>query len=261
MKKLTAYFHIVLYFSKMTINDIIKLAMGIKTMGDPDVTFVSYTDAQLKTLAQTVLTDLGSRVTDPHPTLTHQQEIDVNALCVAIMAVKGDVERQANAKAKGDRSAFDIIVNRIGMHGSKPHNKHTRIAEFLPSEKGCFCFRVPAEGIKGEDVIYIYEFGVTNTYGVIPASWENAIALQYVELTMSGLPSGTVIGMRYAAQLASLTGKRGTKTTTSGAATAKSIVTPSSIAVRLPINKEGKVSLVYKTSYLHFSDVMYFRIP
>jgi hypothetical protein len=245
----------------MSIDDLVKLGMGIKTLGDPDVTFVSYTDAQVKALAQTVLTDLGSRITDPHPTLTNTEQADVDALAIAIMAVKGDVERQANAKAKGDRVAFDTVVNRIGFHSGKPHGKHIRIAEFLPAEKGCFYFRIPAEGVKGESVIYVFQFGTTTADGVLPANWEPIIPLPYVEINMSGLTSGTVIGMRYAVQLSSLTGKRGVKTTTIATATTKGIAVPSSVATRLPVNKQGKISLAYHNNYLHFSNVMYFRIP
>jgi hypothetical protein len=261
MKKLVGYFHIVLNFVKMTINDEMGLAMGIKTLGDPDVTFVSYTDVQLKALAQTVMTDLAGKLTDPHPTLTAIEQGDVNALSVAIMAVKGDVERQANAKAKGNRAIFDTIVNRIGFHSGKPHGKHIRIAEFLPSEKGSFHFRTPAEGKQGEHVIVVFQYGATLAENVIPSVWEQLVPLPYTELIVSGIPSGTIIALWYAVQLSSLTGKRGKKPISSTAATEKEITTPSSVSMRLPVNKQGKISLVYHTNYLHFSDVMYYRIP
>jgi hypothetical protein len=79
---------------------------------------------------------------------------------------------------------------------------------------------------------------------------------------MSGFPSGTVIALRYAVQLSSLTGKRGkTPTVTPVSSTQKIIATPSSVAMRLPVNKQGKVSLVHGISYLHFSDLFYYRIP
>jgi hypothetical protein len=131
----------------------------------------------------------------------------------------------------------------------------------LPSEKGSFHFRATSEGGRQEHVIVIFQYGTATAVNVVPAIWEQIIPLPYVDLIVSGIPSGTVIALRYAVQLPSLTGKRGKKTAASASTDEKIIAVPGSVAARLPVNKQGQVSLIHHTDYFHFSDVMYYRIP
>jgi hypothetical protein len=78
----------------------------------------------------------------------------------------------------------------------------------------------------------MYQYGTTTAENVIPATFEPVIPLPYTELILSGFPSGTVIALRYAVQLSSLTGKRGkTPTVTPVSSTQKIIATPSSVAM------------------------------
>src|ERR1035437_6232506 len=129
MKKTLGYFHIVLGLAKMSITDLINLALGLVYDTDIDYTVHPYTQAQLRALANTVQTELGTRLTTPNPTLTKQEQIDVDALSTAILAIVSGVTIAANKKAKGTRALFDIVVKRIGFTSSAARKKHVRIFE------------------------------------------------------------------------------------------------------------------------------------
>jgi len=172
MKKLMNYFHVVLNFGKMTVSEIIGFATGIKTTGDVDVTTVTYTDVAIKAMVNTVLTEVGNRRNDPHPALTKQEQQDFDTLCRAIVAVKSDVEQQANKKANGNRAIFETIVRRVGFVPKGISKKHQRVFESKTSEKGSFHVGVPSEG---KNCTYVFQYGVTPTTGVLPLTWSNLI--------------------------------------------------------------------------------------
>jgi len=259
MKKLMGYFHIVLNLVKMSIADEVTLAAtGLNYATDPDYTNPSITQAQLQAMAATVQTDLGSRLTAPNPHLTASEQQDVNALSRAIMTIRSEVEVAANKKAQGNRAVFESIVRRIGFHPSKVPSRHVRIVAFLPCEKNSFHFIVPSESKK---VIYIYQLGVTTAEGTPPTVWQT-IPLDRAELLMTGFTSGTIIGLHYAVQLSPSPRKAKTSAAADASKMAASkTTTPSGVLTILPVNKQGKVTLTQGVNYLHYSNIMYFRIP
>jgi hypothetical protein len=258
MKKLVSYFHITLNLVKMSIADEVNLALALLYDTDPDYTVHSYTQAQLHALANTVQTELGTRITLPNPTLTHQQQLDVNALSVALTTVKSEVIVAANKKAVGNRAAFEVVANRIGFKSTKAATKHIRIVEFLPAEKTFFHFIVPGEG---NGVTFIYEVGITPTMDVAPLNFQT-VPLDHAELIMGGYASGTIVGVKYAVQKSPSHIKPKTTSTTTTARTVVSGTTaPSGVLTILPVNSKGKVTLMQGVNYWHFSNVMYFRIP
>lgn len=91
MKKLVGYFHIVLMLDRISLDEEVTLALGLKLANDPDATNPPFTQAQLQALAATVQTDLGGHPTGRTPTLTAQQQQHVDALTRAIVADKGYV--------------------------------------------------------------------------------------------------------------------------------------------------------------------------
>ena len=113
MKKLVGYFHIAFNLERITLNEEVTLALGMKLANDPDATTPPFTQAQIQALAATVQTDLGGHPTGRTPTLTAQQQQHVNALTRALVADKGYVEMVANAKAQGVRAVFDEVVSRM----------------------------------------------------------------------------------------------------------------------------------------------------
>jgi hypothetical protein len=256
MKKTSGYFHIVLALAKMSIANLINLAFGLIYDTDPDYTVHSYTQAQLRALATTVQNELGSRVTDPHPTLTHQEQIDVLALTQAILAIKSEVTVAANKKAQGNRATFEIVVNRIGLHPAKAHATHVRIFEEKVAGKGMLEFIGPIEKGLGMPT-YTFEYGIAPSFGVLPTVWQPQIALHSSELYMTGLPSGSVVALRYAVTIIPSHHK---KTASTGAATQKTVTQTAALnkMVRLlPVNKQGNVQLVHGVAYTHFSDAVY----
>src|ERR1700752_2516170 len=160
MKKLVSYFHIALYLSKMTIAELVSFVLGLKLTGDPDAIAPPFIQAQLQTLANKVLTDLGNRITSPNPSLTASQQSDVDALCRALLAVKNYVEQVANAHTPGSRAVFETIVRRIGFLQQTARATHTRIFEVKPTGSGSFVIIVPAAG-KNAHASYVFQLGVT----------------------------------------------------------------------------------------------------
>jgi len=259
MKKLISYFRITLGLNHMTISEEVTLGItGLNYDADPDYTDPSVTQAQLKVLAETVQTDLGSRINSPTIVLTAKEQKDVDALSRGIVTVKSEVEIVGNNKAQGNRAIFEQIARRIGFHPSAPHGKHVRIAEFLPSEKGFFHFRVPSEGTK---IIYNFKYGIVIKEGDQPAIWI-LVPLDVADIIMGGFPSGTIIAMYYAAQKTPSTRKPVTPAAVSTEKVAsKKITTPSGVLTILPANKHGKVTLMHGVEYLHYSDIFYYQIP
>ena len=254
MKKLMNYFHIVLNFGKMTVSEIIGFAVGIKTTGDPDVTTVTYTDIAIQAMANKVLTEVGSRNTDPHPSLTKQEQQDFDLLCRAIVAVKGDVEQQANKKANGNRAIFETIVRRVGFVPKGISKKHQRVFESKTSEKGSFHVSVPSEG---RSCTYIFQYGITPTTGVLPLTWSDFIPIPTTELIVSGLQSGSIVGVNYAVVMHPTLSKKAITTP----AQVDPVSAKSKVVSSLPINKFGKISITHNVSLLNFSDVIYIVIP
>jgi hypothetical protein len=241
MRNVVSMFHIVLNLGKKTVSEIISLAYGIKTTGDPDVTTVRYTDAEIQAQAAVVQGMVGTRASDPHPALTNTEQTEVNKLTAMIIAVKGDVEFYGNKVAAGNRAAFDTIAHRTGFvpQGASAHQQ--RIFEFLPSENGSFHSRVHSEG---QNITYVYQYGITPAKDVLPAIWGDRIALSLVELIVAGFTSGTIIGVRYAAVM------HGNEPPIHN----RALNYP-------PVNSKGKVSLTNGVDFMHFSDVIYFAIP
>ncbi|MHB8260302.1 MAG: hypothetical protein ACYDCN_07215 [Bacteroidia bacterium] len=258
MKKLISYFNITLNLVKMSIADEVNLALALVFDTDPDYTVHLYTQAQLRALATTVQTELGNRITLPNPTLTHQEQLDVNALSVALNAVKFGVVIAANKKAQGNRAMFETVASRIGFHSSKAHAKHTRVVEFKHSEKGFFDFIVPSEG---HGVTYIYMVGITPTMDVLALNFQQ-VPLDHAELIMGGYASGTIICVKYAVQKSPAHKKA---TTTTAMNTQRKAVAgtnaPSGVLTILPENSKGQVVLMQGVNYWHFSNAFYFRVP
>ncbi|MHB8401259.1 MAG: hypothetical protein ACYDCN_04510, partial [Bacteroidia bacterium] len=63
MKKTSGYFHIVLHLAKMSVADLVNLALALVYDTDPDYTVHPFTQAQLAVLANIVRTELGTRLT------------------------------------------------------------------------------------------------------------------------------------------------------------------------------------------------------
>jgi hypothetical protein len=254
MKKLVNFFHIVLYFGKMTISELVSFAFGIKTTGDPDVTSPSYTDAQIQALANTVQSEIGSRSSDPRPSLTKQEQQDVDTFCRAIMAVKSDVEKVANLKAQGNRAIFEKIVRRTGFVPKDPAKKHQRVFESKPAEKGSFHVCVPSEGTGSN---YVYQYGLTSAIDVPPTQWQDSISLSTTELIVNGLKSGTIVGVHYAA----IDHPKHTKKTTNKLAEPDTNRAASKVLNTHAVNNKGKIVYTHGTDLLHYSDIIYIVIP
>ena len=256
MKKLVSYFHIVLHLNKMTLEELVTFVLGLKLTGDPDAIAPPFTQAQLQTLANKVLSDLGIRITTPNPTLTAAQQIDVDALCRALIAVKNYVEQVANAHTPGNRAMFDTIVRRIGFMPQGANAKHIRIFEAKPNGAGSFSIITPSAG-KGKHAVYVFQLGVTTAKDVLPLAWQDMLPIPVTELIVTNAPSGAIIAVHYAEVIVSTHKKTGGTTTT--------ITPPASGRIRptnsLSVSKAGKITYVYGTPFLHYSDVIYIIVP
>lgn len=253
MKKLLNYFHIVLHFSKMTIADLISMAFGIKTMGDPDITIVSHSDPEIQTQASKVQSEIGERANDPHPSLTKVEQKDVDILARMVVDVKGDVERQANAKAAGNRAIFEAIVRRVGFLPRAISKRFQRVFESKKAEKGSFHVAVPSEG---KNTTYVFKYGVTTDVNVIPQKWEDPVPIPVTELIVNGFKSGTIVAVCYAAVAHPKKSKK------SGIAppVPDAISAVGKVVSSLPTNKAGKITIAYGVEFLHFSDPIYIVI-
>lgn len=258
MKKLVSYFHIALHLNKMSLSDLVSFVLGLKLAGDPDAVSPPFTQAQLQALANKVLTDLGVRITSPNPTLTAAQQGDVDALCRALIAVKNYVEQVANAHTPGNRAMFDTITRRIGFLPQGAKKKFLRIFEVKPNGAGGFIIIVPSAG-KGKHAVYVFQFGVTTAKDVLPATWMELIPIPATELEVTGVPSATIIAIHYAEVIVPPHKKKVTTTTPStGIPVATGRTRPTNL---LSVNKAGKVTYVFGTTFLHYSDVIYIAVP
>ena len=258
MKKTTGYFHLVLHLAKMSIADLVNLALGLVYDTDPDYTVHPYTQAQLAVMANKVRTDLGSKITLPNPTLTHQEQLDVDALSRAVLAISSGVTVAGNNKAQGNRLLFAVVATRIGFHTAGAKATHVRIFEAKSVAKGMLEFIGPVETGLGHPT-YTFQYGITTAFGVLPAVWQPQIALSTAELYMSGLPSGAIIAVRYAVTVIP-SHKKATTTPSGGVPTQRTTTQKSALnkmTTILPVNAKGKVQLVHGTVYYQFSDAVY----
>ncbi len=260
MKKLVSYFHIVLYLSKMSIEELVSFVLGLKLAGDPDAVAPPYTQAQLQILANKVQTDLGNRITSPNPSLTASQQQDVDALCRALIAVKNYVEQVSNAHTPGNRAMFEIIARRIGFIPKGTNARHSRIFEVRPISAGSFMIIAPTAG-KGIRATYVFQLGVTTAKDVLPATWQDALPIHVASLLVTNAPSGSVIAIHYAEVVIPSHKKGGS----SPSNTPTAIPAPAAGRIRptntVSVNKSGKVTYVYGTPFLHYSDVIYIVVP
>ncbi len=258
MKKLVSYFHIVLGLDKMTLAELISFVLGIKLTGDPDAVAPPYTQAQLQTLANKVQTDLGTRITAPNPTLTAAQQIDVDALSRALLAVMYYVEQVANAHTPGNRAQFETICRRIGFNPRGANAKHIRIFEAKPNGAGSFIIIAPSAGA-GKHAVYVFQLGITTAKDVLPTTWQDMLPVPVTELVVTNAPSGSIIAIHYAEVVVPSHKKTGGTTGTT------TITPPATGRIRptnsLSVNKSGKVTYAYGTPFIHYSDVIYVVVP
>ncbi|MHB8259224.1 MAG: hypothetical protein ACYDCN_06135 [Bacteroidia bacterium] len=256
MKKTSGYFHIVLALGKMSIADLINLALALVYDTDPDYTVHKYTQAQLQAMALAVQTLLGNRLTDPHPTLTKQEQIAVDVLSRAILTVASQVTEAANEKAQGNRALFDIVVKRIGFNSAKAHGKHMRIWEITRVGKGLFHVIAPIEKGMGKPT-YIFELAIASDIGAPVTTWTVRVELGNPEFYISGLPLKAVIAAHYAVTIIPSHKK---KAATTGANTQRTVTQTAGLnkmITILPVNAHGKVLLTWGVPFIVFSDAIY----
>jgi hypothetical protein len=252
--------------TKMSIASEVNLALGLDYDADPDYINPSVTQAAIRTLAQAVQTDLGARLTDPKPELTATQKQDVDALSRAIITVKSEVEIVANKKALGNRNVFDAIVHRIGFNPAKPHSAHVRVFETKTAGKGMIEITGSVEKALG-NATYIFRYGITTAFNVLPAVWEPQIPLGNADVFINGLPSASIVAAQYAVVIipsnkktggGTGSGTGGTLASQKTAAQTKALTKSTTI---LPVNSKGKVQLTHGTVFYNFSDVIYIVVP
>ncbi|MHB8260890.1 MAG: hypothetical protein ACYDCN_03795 [Bacteroidia bacterium] len=257
MKKTVGYFHIALHLAKMSIADLINLALALVYDTDPDYTVHDYTQAQLAVLANTVRAELGTRLTAPAPTLTKQEQIDVDALSTAVLAIAGGVTIAANKKAKGNRTLFDIVLTRIGFHSAAAHAKHVRIFEVVSIGKGIWHIIAPVEKGMGR-VTYTFQLSITTAIGVVPATWDIELSSSASEWYLSGLPLGKIFAIRYEAVIVPSHKKKAAAT--GGANTQRTVSKTSALhntTTILPLNDKGKVQVTYGAPFYEFCNPIY----
>jgi len=255
MKKVVNYFHITLGITLITIDELITFAFGIKTTGDPDILHPSYTDLQIQALATAVQTDLGTRATEPNPTLTRQEQLDVDALSRAIISVKSDVEVGANKKAQGNKVIFDLIVTRTGFGPRADYHRRARLFEFVPSEPNSFHIHVPGE--EDGPHTYYYKYGITTAFYIQPKLWEPRIAYPVTDFIVNGIPAGTIIAVQYAVLARPKHNKRSKKLSAPpdvDNGLTKMLTIPT-------VNDKGKIVITHRVEFLNWSDVIYYMIP
>jgi hypothetical protein len=256
MKKTSGYFHLALNLHLMNIGEECDLIMGLDYATNTQIVNVPLSQSALQALATTVRGDLGSRVTDPHPTLTKLEQQHVDAMTRALLGVTSDIVRQANNIALGNRTVFETLLRGIGLHPAQLKAKHPRIFATKSTAKGTIEVLVPVEKGLGKP-IYYYEYGITTAEHVLPATWEKPIPLPVTEFFLSGIPSGSIVAVHYAVLVVP---PHRAKTSTTAASSSKSILppaTPNKMVTVLPVNAKGKISLVHRTAFFTFSDVIY----
>jgi hypothetical protein len=214
----------------------------------------------LAVLANKVRTDMGTRLTAPNPTLTKQEQLDVDALSRAIITIASGVTLAANNKALGNRASFDVVVSRIGFKTAGAKAKHVRVFEVRSTAKGVWYILGPVEKGLGR-VTYTFEMGICTALNVMPATWGNPISLPSPEFYIGTLPIGTIFAIRFAAVIVPAHKKAtggGTGTGgTSSVATQRSVTQTTgahAFVTVLPVNAQGKVYLTYGVPFIQFSD-------
>lgn len=254
MKKTSGYYHLSLNLHKLTIGGECDLIMGLNYATDPDVHNIPVTQAALQALVAIVRADLGTRVTDPHPTLTKTEQQHVDSMSRGLLGVASDVVRQANNVALGNKVVFETILRRIGFHPSKPKAKHVRIFESKSSGKGMIDIIVPVEKGLG-NLTYVFQYGITTAENVLPAKWEDPIPLGSAEFYVSGLPSG-IVAVHYAVLVIP-----SHKKTVSGTPTEKSMIAAlDKMITMLPVNSKGKIVIMHGLPFYYFSDTIYVTV-
>jgi len=105
---------------------------------------------------------------------------------------------------------------------------------------------------------YIFQYGITTAFNVLPTVWQQSIPLSTSELFISGLPVGAVLAIQYAVII--VPSHKKTTAATGGLPTARTATQVSALnkmTTVLPVNKKGKVQLVHGVSFYHFSDAIY----
>lgn len=256
MKKTSGYFQLALNLHLYTIGEEVELALGLNYATDPQVMGVPVTQMALQALANTVKADLGTRLTDPHPTLTATEQQHVDALSRALLGVASDISRQANGFALGNRAIYNTILRRIGFTPAKPHAKHVRVFTIKTTAKGTIEIIVPAEKGLGR-AVYYFEYGLTTAEHVLPTTFEKPIPLPVTEFYVTGITSGSIVAVHYAVLVVP---PHRAKTPSTPSSTAKSIApinTPNKMITVLPVNAKGRVSIVHRSTFFTFSDVIY----
>ncbi|MHB8261557.1 MAG: hypothetical protein ACYDCN_14100 [Bacteroidia bacterium] len=256
MKKTVGYFHIALHLAKMSIADLINLALALVYDTDPDYTVHPLTQAQLAVLANTVRVEMGNRLTAPAPTLTKQEQIDVDVLSTAVIEIASGVTIAANKKAKGNRALFEMVVNRIGFHSVGAKAKHVRIFEVVSVGKGMWHIIAPVEKGMGK-VTYTFQLGITTAIGVAPAVYSIELSSSASEWYLSGLPLNTIFAIRYEAVIVPSHRKKAAAT---GANTQRTVSKTSALhntTTILPINDKGKVQVTYGAPFYEFCNPIY----
>jgi hypothetical protein len=256
MKKTSGYFHLALNLNLLTISEECDLIMGLNYATSTIITGVPVTQAALQALVATVRADLGSRATDPHPALTKTEQQHVDAMTRGLLGATSDIVRQANNISLGNLAVFQSILRGIGINPAKPHAKHTRVFAIKTTAKGTIEIIVPSESGKGlGHPTYLYEYGIAAAEGTLPATWQPVIPLSDAEFYVSGIPSTSIVAVRYAVLL--IPSHKKTSSSTALSKTIGPIVTPNRMLNILPVNAKGKVVLVHGTTFYNFSDVIY----
>jgi hypothetical protein len=132
-------------------------------------------------------------------TLTTDLAQAVNNLMQALTSNGHSVEDQANTLAAGILEKAQGIITSTGYKLKKKGQSHPRTFEALKSDKGTIHVRVKAAG-KGR-AAYIIRYGITTAENIQPTTLSPSIVNLETELIVTGLKSGTIIGIQYASVL------------------------------------------------------------
>jgi len=254
MKKMVNYFHIVLNLGKLTISELISLAYGIKTTGNTHLPHMPHSDGDLQAQALVVQNEIGSRASDPHPSLTKQEQQDVDKLSRWIVADTHYIQDAGNDLAQGERMVFDEFISDCGLTPKGPAKKHQRVAESLPAEAGSFHFRVPSEG--KSNIVYNYEYGVVQSKGLIPETVEKPIPLSVTEVIVNGFTKDCWIAIHYTA----IKHPKHTKATSANINLPDMDRAIHKVLTIHKLNTKGTVVITHQVAYMLFSDWIYIHV-
>jgi hypothetical protein len=157
---------------------------------------VPESDTTIQGLANTMMGTHTTRQTAPSKTLTSNEKTQRAALLTALDLNADYLQGKANAAAiaAGDINAGNAIVTTAGFAlAGKGISK--RIIGIISAGIGWILFHAAKskKGIEG----FVYEFGITTAKGVVPATIKQAFEIN-ATCMISGLPSGSIIGVRFA---------------------------------------------------------------